>query len=290
MSVINAEVEQIWQTIESLPPEGREIIRERLGFEKPTQSSSKISSGASLDDAIFKISFEDYLALSDDERDSIHTSANSKYRNWIDAELERREAEWMLVAGGDVIEAGETLDEYPPREKLYKLGYHWGVIPFVFVANPIIEESLWAALPKNDFYPTISMTVGSSHPEAQQNSLTMQADLDTGSFHTMLNYDDLLQNRIIDRQPVDQAYEASHLEFKYKYLIAPVRIGMIDETGKMLSANLSVACVRNWQQSPFCFVNAFRKALIGRGLLLKLPLRVELNGQDRSTKVFSIAA
>jgi hypothetical protein len=34
MTVINADVEQIWQTIEALPPEGREIIRERLPREK----------------------------------------------------------------------------------------------------------------------------------------------------------------------------------------------------------------------------------------------------------------
>jgi len=145
MAVITADVEQIWQTIESLPPESREVIRERFGFEKPIQSSSPISFGAPLDDAIFKISFEDYLALSDDERDAIHSSAYEKYRDWIDAELERRGAEWMLVLGGDILEAGETLDAYPAREKLYKLGYHFGVFPFVFVANPIIEESLWVA-------------------------------------------------------------------------------------------------------------------------------------------------
>jgi len=161
MAVINAEVEQIWQTIESLPPEGREVIRERLGFEKPIKNFSKISSGSSLDDAIFKISFEDYLALSDDERDAIHSSAYEKYRDWIDAELERRGAEWMLVVGGDILEAGETLDEYPSREKLYKSGHHFGLIPFVFVANPIVEESFWAALPRNDFYPTMSITVSS---------------------------------------------------------------------------------------------------------------------------------
>jgi len=288
MAVINTDIEQIWQTIEALPPEGREVIRERL-LTKPIRKSPDILPATPLDDEIFKISFDEYLALSDDERDSIHTSAYAKYQNWIDTELERRGAEWILVVGGDVIETGETLDEYPSREKLYKSGHHFGVIPFVFVANPIIEESFWTALPKNDFYPTVSMTVSSAHPQAQQNSVTMQADFDTGSFHTMLNYDDLLENRIIDRQPVDQANEASYLEFKYKYYIAPIRIGVVDATGKILSASLSVACVHNWQQSPFCFVNAFRKALVGRGLLLKLPVRIELNGQDRSTKVFSIS-
>jgi hypothetical protein len=116
--------------------EGREIIRERL-LEKPIKKSPPILSATPLDDVVFKFPFDEYLALTDDERDSIHTSAYSKYRNWIDEELERRKAEWMLVVGGDVIETGETLDEYPSREKLYKIGYQFGVIPFVFVANPI---------------------------------------------------------------------------------------------------------------------------------------------------------
>jgi hypothetical protein len=105
----------------------------------------------------------------------------------------------------------------------------------------------------------------------------------------MLDYDSLLQRKIIDRQPVDQTNEGSHLERKFKFHIAPVTIGIIDETGQTVSISTSVSCVRNWRQSPFCLVNAFRKALVGRGLLLKLPLRVELNGQDRSTKVFSIS-
>jgi hypothetical protein len=163
------------------------------------------------------------------------------------------------------------------------------VIPFAFVANPVIEESSWVALLKNDFYPTVSISVGSGLPSSSQSTWTLQANFDTGSFHTMLDYDSLLQKQIIDRQPVDQANEGTHLERKFKFHIAPIRIGIIDETGQTFSISTLISCVRNWHQSPFCLVNAFRKALVGRGLLLKLPLRIELNGQDRSTKVFPIS-
>jgi len=102
-----------------------------------------VSPVSPFDDAIFKIAFDDYLALSDEERDAIHTSAYSEYRNWIDTALEQRGAEWLLVVGGDIIETGETLDEYPSRERLYQIGYDSGLIPFVFAANPVIEESFW---------------------------------------------------------------------------------------------------------------------------------------------------
>jgi hypothetical protein len=144
MAVINADIEQIWQRIEALSPEDREIIRVRLARKRLSKSLSTTSPTTPLENEIFKISFAEYLALSDEKRASIRTFFYTKYRDWIDDELQRRQAEWMLVVGGRVIETGQ-LDEYPSREKLYKTGHYYRLIPFVFVANPLIEESSWLA-------------------------------------------------------------------------------------------------------------------------------------------------
>lgn len=144
MAVINADIEQIWQTIEALSPEDREIIRERLVHEKARKSLPTTLPTTPLENEIFRISFDEYLSFADEKRASIRASLYTKYRDWIDDELQRRQAEWMLVVGGRIIETGQ-LDEYPSREKLYKTGYHYRLIPFVFVANPLIEESSWVA-------------------------------------------------------------------------------------------------------------------------------------------------
>ena len=62
---------------------------------------------------------------------------------------------------------------------------------------------------------------------------------------------------------------------------------MVDETGAMTSTTLPALCVRNWKQSPLCLVNPFRKALVGRNLLLELLLRVELDGRNRTTRTLA---
>jgi len=83
---------------------------------------------------------KEYLALSDDERENIQLSVYQSHKEWIDAELEERGAEWVLLCGGEVVEYSATLRNYPSREKLMALGEERGVVPFVFVKTPLIEE------------------------------------------------------------------------------------------------------------------------------------------------------
>ncbi len=291
MAVINADIEQVWQTIEALRPEERAIIQERLGFEKTSKNTSlpATSTVAPLGDEIFKISFEEYLALSGDERRDIRLSGYSKFRNWIEEELQRRQAEWMIVIGGKIIQTGQTLDDYPSRDKLYKIGRQFDRIPFVFIANPVIEESSWAALPKNDFYPGLSITVQADDSQSSQNRLALQADFDTGSLNMFFDYDNVVEEHVIDDQPNEETQEGLHLSRKYHFHILTAKISIADETGKILSGNFSALCVHDWRQSPLCITNPSRKALVGRKLLLRLPIRIELNGQERSTKIFAIS-
>ncbi len=291
MSIVETDVEQIWQTIEALRPEERAIIRERLGLEKISTNTSlpATSTVAPLHDEIFRISFKEYLALSDDERRDIRLSGYSKFRNWIEEELQSRQAEWMIVVGGKIIETGQTLDDYPSRDKLYKIGRQFDRVPFVFVANPVIEESSWAALPKNDFYPGLSITVEADGFQSAQNRLALQADFDTGSLNMFFDYDNLVEEHVIDEQPNEETQEGLHLSRKYHFHILTAKISIDDETGKTLSGNFSALCVHDWQQSPLCIANPSRKALVGRRLLLRLPIRIELNGQNRSTKIFGLS-
>jgi len=144
MAVINADVEQIWQTIESLPPEGREVIWARLANAEANNGDSS-SPKTLLEDERFLIPFEDYLALSDDELDEIQIAAYKNYHDWIDHELALRHAKWILVCGGKIVESSKVLDDYPSDDKMYSVGKQLGSAPFVFMASPFTEESLWVA-------------------------------------------------------------------------------------------------------------------------------------------------
>jgi hypothetical protein len=182
------------------------------------------------------ISFEDYLALSDEEGEELKLMAYEKYRDWIYHELAERRARWMLICKGEIVEWSPTLDDYPSREKRHAIGRQMGYAPWTFIANPVIEESYWAAVADNDFYPSLSIAFGAENWNKEdiiKKGLKFDADFDTGSGNIMLDY------------------------------------------------------IRNWQQSPLCLVNPVCKALVGRNLLYELPLRVELDGSNRTTKILT---
>ena len=171
------------------------------------------------------------------------------------------------------------------------LGEEHGVVPFVFVKAPLIEEgSVWAALPHADFYPTLSIIIGSLECNAEklvESGITCLADFDSGSPHLFLNYDMLLSHDIIDRQLIDQTHFRKHPGQLYQVHILFVVIGVIDERGIPIVREFPALCVRNWQCSPLCTVNPHRTALAGRNLLLELPRRLELNGRRRITRVLA---
>jgi hypothetical protein len=95
---------------------------------------------------IQSFSFEDYLALSDEEGEELKLMAYEKYRDWIYHELAKRRARWMLICKGKIIEWSPTLDDYPSDEKMDEIGRHLGYAPFTFIANPVIEESYRTAI------------------------------------------------------------------------------------------------------------------------------------------------
>jgi len=289
MTAAQADVEQAWQTIDALPPAGREIILARLANKKANEKAFS-STKTLLEDERFLISFEDYLALSDDERDEIQSLAYEKYGSWIDEKLEQLHAQWMLVCGGKLIECSAKLQDYPSDERMSALGKQLGYAPLVFVANLRIEESLWAALRRDDFYPSLTVTISSVDSEQadlSKKGITFDADFDTGSPYTSADYELLRANKIIEKQTFKPAQTDRHLGFSYQYHVLPARITIADETGRMLSKVTSVICVRNWQNSPLCLVNPVRKALVGRNLLYEFPLRIELDGGERTTKILA---
>jgi len=289
MAAVQTDVEQVWQTLDALPSAGREIILARLA-NKSTRDSVFASPKTLLEDERFLISFEDYLALSDEDGEKLKLLAYEKYQHWIYDELAKRRARWMLVCGGEIIEWSPTLNDYPAREKRHSIGRQMGYAPWTFIANPVSEESYWAALPDNDFYPTISIAFGAENwslEDVMKKGLEFDADLDTGSGNMMLDYSLMRSKNILENQYGQETESGKHLGFSYSCYVLPVQVAITDETEKITSKVISAVCVRNWQQSSFCLVNPLRKALVGRDLLVKLSLRVELDGGNRTTKILT---
>lgn len=300
METKNSTLEQVLETIDDFTPDELDLIEKRLAAAREKQNGSKAPDGRGLSGGaqvpvlpaatrdIFAITFDEYLAMSDDERDEIQLEAYEKYTKWIDEELGQRHARWMLVCGGTVIESSPTLRNYPRDEKLRGVGEQYGLIPFVFAAQPVIEELSWARLPDDDFYPRLSIIVGSENKEIrdpQNDGLIIDADLDTGSGDVFFDHAKLSNESIIKRQEFRRANVHFHLGRPFRYHILPVLIGVVTKAGKIISGVMEALCVRDWSQSPFCLPNQSRQALVGRNVLTELPLQVKLDGRRRVTQV-----
>ena len=143
MPMMEVDLEQLLETIEQLNPVELAILQERIHL---TQHFAlvKTSTETVQRNEFFTLPFKEYLALSDEERERIQLSVYQSQKEWIDVELERSGAEWILVCGGEVVGSSETLRNYPSREKLMALGKERGVVPFIFVKAPLPDKAiLW---------------------------------------------------------------------------------------------------------------------------------------------------
>jgi hypothetical protein len=288
MSVMTTDLEQVFRTVDQLSSEELELLRERIERSARKKVSSAPRGYPEEAEELFKIPFEKYLALSQDERDAIAFRAYKILDRWIDEELKKRHAKWMLVCGGKILESSPKLIEYPSSEKLITVGQQRGLIPFVFIRTPLIEESRWSSLPELDYYPTLSITVGrfgTPSGKLTSDGVAIEADFDTGSSDLLLDYDQMVSNGIIGSMSIEHAHYRPHLGEFYRSYLLPITVGVIDDGGRIVTKECGAVLVRNWRQSPLCFVNSAREALAGRNLLLEFPLKVELDGDKKTTKV-----
>lgn len=291
MANIATNLEQVLQSLGQLGLEELKIVEQQIVKAK-AKNGRRSNPETLLEDKRFLFSFEEYLTRSTDELQELQNFAYEKYRDWIYEEMAKRGARWMIVCGGVILDWSSKLKDYPSDEKLDDIGKRAGFAPFVFIANPIIEESHWTTIPDGDFYPSIPITVGAPNWNLQnmnENGFAVISDFDSGANNILFDYNSLQARSIITNQPTKTAQTGYHLGREYKFYFLPLQIALTDETGKITSQITKVLCVRNWQQSPLRIVNPFRKALVGRNLLLELSLRIELDGANRATKILAAA-
>lgn len=158
MSLMETDLDQLFKTVEQLSPDELDLLRERIEQSR-RRTPSRLQDYPNEAAKLFAIPFDTYLAMSEDERAEIAFKAYKTLDRWIDQELAARHAQWMLVCGGEILESSPKLIEYPSREKLIAIGKERGLIPFVFIRTPLIEESSWSMLPHTDYYPTLAITM-----------------------------------------------------------------------------------------------------------------------------------
>ncbi|MGH7455746.1 MAG: hypothetical protein ACRENG_30600 [bacterium] len=169
METKNSTLEQALETLDDFTPDELDLLEQRLASAREKKNGgARVTASPAATRDIFVITFDEYLAMTDDERDAIQSEAYKNYLGWIDQTLKQHNAKWILVCGRKVIETGPTWENYPTDEKLQAIGEQYGLIPFVFAAAPMIEESDWVALSylgKKPLSFAESLSPGFSWPE-----------------------------------------------------------------------------------------------------------------------------
>jgi hypothetical protein len=263
------------------------LLRQKLS--ELVKPQARILTGPDL----FRVSFAEFASLDEEDQEELRGAVLRRYGRWVDAELERRQAAWILVVGGEVVSCGTGLDSLPNKSDAYRLGQQKGRAPFLFTQEPLIEEasspsptSIWSPLAPDDSYPTLPVLVSHSHlPDAAlvPQGLSLSADLDTGSPAVFLSREDV-RGCGVDLD-ILMPLTRFHLGRPYHYVVPTMKIAVPTQVGALPSGVFQVYAVKDWSNSPMTLVNPQRRALVGRNVLLRLGLEINLNGQSRSTTV-----
>jgi phosphoribosylformylglycinamidine synthase len=80
----------------------------------------------------FSFDYSLYCAVPPDEQLELRSQALLKHGAWITAQLDERDADWILVVGGEVVDSGASFESYPSEDRLKELGTANNLVPWVF--------------------------------------------------------------------------------------------------------------------------------------------------------------
>lgn len=233
------------------------------------------------------LSLEEYKGLSESERNYFHALAREENENWIENQLQVRDAAWLMVVDGQVIDHGESLEDYPEEAEIRKVCEETGKFPFVFVSDLMlaVEESTttWHRTAySNDYYPTLGLQLLNLD---RTNDIELIADFDTGASSTFTGLDRLVSGGIVETSLFDVPHIATHLNQRYSYVLKHVLVQVSMLEGPNNETRETVICVRDWHNSPFVRINPSREMLVGRHLPAKMTLRLILDFVARRTEI-----
>lgn len=80
----------------------------------------------------FSFDYAMYCALPSEEQLALRSQALLKHGTWITGQLDERDADWILVVGGEVVDSGASFESYPSEDRLKELGTANNLVPWVF--------------------------------------------------------------------------------------------------------------------------------------------------------------
>lgn len=231
----------------------------------------------------FEIPLDRFMRLSLEEHGRLQTAAYNACERLITKAFNRGARQVVVCDSRIIYETDDHTDI--PSELIRELMREYKRPCYVFTSEDMIEESPWHPIGAEDYYPTIRIFLG-RHEWGDERVFSdghmVYADFDTGNpFYKA--FDDELGRGFL-RHP--EAYEVRlgrHLGFPYRFYVRKVKVGVRDVRGAARCLRDTARFVLSWSESPLCLANPGRRGLVGRDLMLRLPLRLKLDPVARRT-------
>ncbi|MFW9881004.1 MAG: response regulator [Candidatus Thorarchaeota archaeon] len=232
----------------------------------------------------FEYSFDEFIRLDDEKKDAaleIAFEANSYYiKKYFN---ENPDKDWIVIAKrpGNIIKYGKFENE-PFEEDLEKLAKKNKLPVFTYSRKKAIEQidSGWnCVLAPYDYYPTVLLNFDSGDEQ-----FILEGDFDTGSSHSYISYEELMNRGILKEKPLFQASSAVIWGHKYTYYRKRLKCKLLGNS-KEKEIELKCEIVKDWKNSPQVSSYKNRVALIGRDLLLDNKIKLILDGENKKTDI-----
>lgn len=277
-------MQKVREEVGELDENGEQLL---ATFKKILQGAAETTMPKSSEDGFISrnITPEEYESLPRIEKRHYLAEAEKLNKRWIENQLNRLNAKWIVVIDGQVVMHGVTLDTYPEDEDFLALYEKTGQFPFVFINPRVfdIEErpTVWHKTRElDDAYPALSIAVLSKNKR-----FDTEADLDTGAMDCYCSLELLAANGVVKVHSKEFEYTSEHLSRPFIYFIKPLWLELIDDAGTSRKWRTSIFCVADWKLSPFTAINPNRTFLLGRSVLFNLRPRIILDFDARLTAV-----
>jgi hypothetical protein len=230
------------------------------------------------------VSVAQYVAWSPEERFQYLNNAEKVNTRWVERQLQKLNAAWLMVIDGGVVAHGTSIQSLPREQEFNALCDKYGKYPFVFFNQRefMIEEgTVWhSTKDPEDAYPTIGIKLRGGSGET-----TILADFDTGAKNSYFDLDFLRQRGLLTIGARDHERASVHLGQNFRFFTKPLMFSLADNSGMLRELELFAYCIKNWHTSPFVDINPNRTALVGREPFLRLAPIIHLDFAARQTEI-----
>lgn len=239
----------------------------------------------------FGISLELADKINDEDMIKLYDLLKKQKRELIDQKFKEYKATALALSGDEVI----PFNRIPSLEDTEQVKRRTGKICYVISRPKIQQLSSWSVTkqttPWNDHYPTLELYIGRPDWEDEKvfrKGFRKEADLDTGNGVQGVSAFD--HEVWVDLEyPNASGLQDCDVWGGFKYRASDVKLGVKDCNGNKKVLPIEVMFVKDWQQSPFKAVfNAGCNGFVGRELMFKFGLKVELDAPNKKTSVLSL--